>query len=81
MTGAVRRTHRKVEPNWESYLQSLQLNYPGISTDEITKKLKAKWPGDYELVEYYNARRGVMDLRVKFHDPRKVMLWAIKHSS
>lgn len=81
MTGAIRRTHRKVGANWQSYLISLQLNYPGISTEEITKKLKAKWPGDYELVEYYNAQRGVMDLRVQFPDPRKEMLWVIKHSS
>ena len=80
MTGAKRRIHRKMESTWESYLISLQLNYPGISTEEITKKLKSKWPGDYELVEYYNARRGVMDLRVKFADPRKEMIWVIKNA-
>jgi hypothetical protein len=80
VTGAIRRTHRKVGPTWEGYLISLQLNNPGITAEEITEKLKAKWPGDYTVIEYYNARRGVMDHRVKFDDPRKEMLWVLKNA-
>ena len=76
-----KKSHRKVEPSWESYLRSLQLNFPGIALESITALMKARYPGDYELMEWYNPERGVVDHRMKFADPRKEMLWVIQNSS
>jgi hypothetical protein len=70
-----------MEPSWESYLRSLKLNQPSITLERVSELMKEKYPGDYEIMEWYNPNRGVMDFRMKFADPRKEMLWVIANSS
>jgi hypothetical protein len=73
--------------NWQTTLHSLQQKYYLWKTQhhedaeqQVTEVMKERFPGEYQVVEFYNPNRGIMDLKVVFEDPKKELMWRIKHS-
>lgn len=39
-----------------------------------------KWPGNYHIEEFFNAKKGRWDLRLRFADPREETMWLLRWS-
>lgn len=67
---------------WQEMLSILYLRSSADSTDriaDITARMKQQWPGEYIVEEFYNVKLMRFDLRLKFEDPKKEMLWKIRN--
>jgi hypothetical protein len=40
--------------------------------------LQLRWPGPYQVEEYYNASKGRFDFRLKFQDPHEEVMWRLR---
>jgi hypothetical protein len=74
--------------SWQTHLHELQQKYylwkaqhHEDAEQQVTEVMKERFPGEYQVVEYYNPNRGIMDLKVVFEDTKKELVWKVKYSS
>lgn len=81
----------KVPETWQSYLRRLGNGLNGIvaaggktnfSQEDILanaqKYMQEKYPGNYQVEEYYNADKMKWELRLRFEDPREETMWLLR---
>ena len=80
-----------VPDTWQSYLRRLGNGLNGITerSKNITEAdivanaqeyMQKKYPGKYVVEQFYNAERGMFDLRLKFDDPKEETVWLLRWS-
>jgi hypothetical protein len=77
----------KLNLSWQTHLNLYRTNVvTGTSgtteplVETATKELQSKFPGPYVVEEFYNAKVGRFDLRLKFEDPKEKTMWLLKWS-
>lgn len=81
----------KVPETWQRYLRRLGNGINGISdrSETVTdadivaraeKYMQIRYPGPYRVEQYYNTQRMMLDLRLRFDDPREQTLWLLRWS-
>lgn len=63
-----------------AFLTKMKLNPEKTILDIAQEFFQEKWPGNYIIEEFYNPKRGRIDLRLKFADPREETMWLLKWS-
>lgn len=61
-------------------LPQMKLNPEKTILDIAQEFFQKKWPGNYIIQEFYNPKRGRIDLRLKFVDPKEETLWLLRWS-
>ena len=93
VAGGINSPYQPVPQTWQSYLRRLGNGINGIvaaggktnfSQEDILanaqKYMQGKYPGNYQVEEYYNADKMKWDLRLKFEDPAEEMMWVLRWS-
>ena len=63
-----------------AFLTKMKLNPQKTVLDIAQEFFQKKWPGNYIIEEFYNPKKGRVDLRLKFADPREETFWLLKWS-
>ena len=74
--------------SWKETLKQMYLHYgwstafpeEGEKLAELNEAFQKKFPGNYTLEEFYNAKLQRFDVRLKFFDPKDETLFLLKHS-
>ena len=79
--------------HWQKYLEyysvhmfdgtvlpEMKLDPTKTILDIALSSFQKRWPGDYFIEEFYNAKKGRWDLRLKFNDPKEETMWLLKWS-
>ena len=75
--------------SWKEVLQSMYMKYRSWSTAfpeegeklaQLNEAFQEKFPGNYTIEEFYNAKLQRFDVRLKFFDPKDETLFLLKHS-
>lgn len=80
---------------WETYLRRLGNGLNGIAIAGVKTKttvteadivarakkyMQIKYPGNYIVEPFYNAKKSKFDLRLKFETPQEELMWKLKWS-
>lgn len=71
----------KIE-TWQDYFDSLkQTNFlKSISTStQIYDSMQERYPGPYTVQQFYSPKRGCLDYKLVFDDPKYETLWKLKY--
>jgi hypothetical protein len=81
----------EIPVTWRDYLdyysrqsmlgtQSLEqkLNLDRTLAECAHEALQRRWPGPYQVEEYYNTSKGRFDFRLKFQDPQEEVIWLLR---
>ena len=79
----------KVPETWKSYLRRLGNGLNGLSVRSQTiteediisnaqKWMQIKYPGPYQVEQFYNPKTMKIDLRLKFNDPKEETMWLLR---
>lgn len=74
---------------WETYLRRLGNGLNGVTERSKTvtesdivanaqKYMQIKYPGKYIVEQFYNAKKGKFDLRLKFENPKEELMWKLR---
>ena len=74
---AVRMAVRLVVRSWQSLLEEAHLT--GVAQGGIEAFMQDFFPGPYSVEEYYDAKLGRFNYRLKFEDPKQETIWRIKY--
>lgn len=61
-------------------LPMMKLNPEKTILDCAQEELQQKWPGNYRIEEFYNPKKGRIDLRLQFNDPKEETMWLLRWS-
>lgn len=61
-----------------STLPEMKLDPKKTILDIATETFQNKWPGNYQIEEFYNPKKGRIDLRLKFADPKEELVWMLR---
>jgi hypothetical protein len=48
--------------------------------EQAQKEFQEKWPGNYQVEEFYNSKKLRFGLRLKFQDPKEEVVWLLRWS-
>jgi len=79
------------QETWQSYLNRLGNGLNGLAerTKTITEEdiianaekwMKIKYPGNYRVEQFYNAKKMKIDLRLRFDNPKEETMWLLRWS-
>lgn len=69
--------------SWREVLNDMYFQC-GTSRDELAQldaTFREKFPGEYTLEEFYNAKLQRFDVRLKFADPKQETMFLLKNSA
>jgi len=71
---------------WQQYLMMLHNHNTFVKANweegtDVTSMMKKKYPGNYELEEYYDPEIMRFTFRLVFESPQEESLWMLKNSN
>lgn len=70
---------RELELKFASWLKIGNVSREG-GLQDVTWMMQVSYPGNYTVVEAYDAKRGVFGFKLKFDDPKEELIWLMKWS-